>query len=703
MDDAQNVYREEARELLAELETSLLELEENPDDRELIGRIFRAMHTIKGSGAMFGFTDIAAFTHEVETIYDLVREGKMAVSAKLVNLSLAARDQIRVMLEAADSGVPAEAAESARIIGELTALRQEASPESAPPVRPAPADPPPPAADGGSAAVYRIRFKPKPDLFRSGTNPLLLLAELQELGECTVIANTERVPNIEAIDPESCFIFWDVTLTTDRGREAIRDIFIFVEDLCELSIEVAASCDMSEEEAHKKRGEILIERGDLSLETLSTQLKSQKRIGEVLVEQQIVSQDAVDAALAEQRHVKELCGKRQKEALSASIRVDALRLDGLVNLVGELVTVQARLSQYSQQSSDPELHTIAEEVERLTGELRDNTMGIRMMPIGGIFSKFRRLVRDLSRDLGKEVAMTTAGEETELDKTVIEKLNDPFVHLIRNSIDHGIEPPEARAAKGKPRQGVVHLSAAHSGDSVLIEIKDDGAGLNREALRRKAIERGLLSEGGVISDPELYQLIFAPGFSTAASVTNVSGRGVGMDVVKRGIDALRGSISLTSEPGTGTTIRIRLPLTLAIIESLLVKIGEDGFVLPLGAVEECIELSRNGAASGQGRDLINVRGHLVPYVSLRERFAIAGQPPAIEQIVITSVNGHKVGLVVDQVVGQHQTVIKTLGPLHREVRGISGATILGDGSVALIIDIGQIIEDASLACLPSAA
>ena len=455
---------------------------------------------------------------------------------------------------------------------------------------------------------------------------------------------------------------------------------------------------MDYEGGDKKIGEILIERGDLSPEALRAHLEAQKRIGETLVASNVVSQEALDAALAEQQHIKEQQSKAQKEASASTLRVDAHRLDGLVNLVGELVTAQARLSQRAQQSNDPELHAIAEEVERLSSELRDNTMGIRMMPIASIFTKFKRLVRDLSRDLGKEVVMTTEGEETELDKTVIEKLNDPFVHLIRNSIDHGIEAPESRDAAGKPRQGTVHLSAVHSGDSVIIEIRDDGAGLDRDALRRKTIDKGLLSEqsANALSDQELDQVIFLPGFSTAKTVSSVSGRGVGMDVVRRGIESLRGTIQLASAPGCGTTVRIRLPLTLAIIESLLVRIGDDGFVLPLGSVEECIELTRDEAKKGHGRNLVNVRGHLVPYIPLRENFAIAGEPPAIEQIVITNINNTKVGFVVDHVVGQHQTVIKSLGPLHRDVRGISGATILGDGSVALILDVPQLVEDVTV-------
>ncbi|HKZ18400.1 MAG TPA: chemotaxis protein CheA, partial [Geobacteraceae bacterium] len=334
-----------------------------------------------------------------------------------------------------------------------------------------------------------------------------------------------------------------------------------------------------------------------------------------------------------------------------------------------------------------------EEVERLTQELRDGTLNIRMMPIGATFSKFKRLVRDLSVDLGKEVELITEGASTELDKTVIERLNDPLVHIIRNSIDHGIESPDARERSGKARQGTVRLTAEHAGECVLITIEDDGAGLDREAIRSKAVEKRLIAENAELSDKELFALIFAAGFSTAKKITGVSGRGVGMDVVMQSIEALRGAIEISSRKGEGTIITIRLPLTLAIIESLLVKIGDESFVIPLSFVEECIELTREDRDRSHGKKLANVRGHLVPYVPLQERFALPGEAPDIQQVVITSVYGERVGLLVNTVVGEHQTVIKSLGRAYRNVRGVSGATILGDGTVALILDIPQLVKE----------
>jgi two-component system, chemotaxis family, sensor kinase CheA len=691
IDVHRQAFKEEAYELLSELESSLLELEERPDDSDLIGRVFRAMHTIKGSGSMFGFDDIAHFTHEVETIFDMVRNGKLQVTKTLVNLTLSARDQIKSMLDNADGGGGADLAESGRIIAGLRALASSEAPVAAP--AGAGAEAKPKSAGTDARITYRVRFQPNPEIFACGSNPLNLLAELRDLGPCNVVAQTGALPALEDMDPELCYILWDVVLTTDQGLNAIRDVFIFVEDDCLLHIDKIAEYDEAGgQENHKKLGEIMRDRGDISAEEMAAVLAKQQKFGELAIANGLVTGDKVESALVEQRHVQAVRQEKQNADAGNSIRVPAERLDVLVNLVGELVTVQARLSQTAAGRADAELVAIAEEVERLTGELRDSALNIRMLPIGSTFSKFKRLVRDLSGELGKEIEMTTDGAETELDKTVIERLNDPLVHLIRNSIDHGVELPEVRVAAGKPRFGTVHLSAVHSGDSVLITIKDDGAGLDKEAIRAKAVERGLISATAELPEKELFALIFAAGFSTAKKVSSVSGRGVGMDVVKRAIDQLRGTIELASVHGEGTRIMVRIPLTLAIIESLLVRIGGDFYMLPLSMVDECVELTREDVARAHGRNLANVRDHLVPYIPLRERFLIPGVVPDIEQIVITQVNGVRVGFVVDQVIGEHQTVIKSLGRAYKNAEGISGATILGDGSVALILDVPQLVQ-----------
>ncbi|MFZ5452543.1 MAG: chemotaxis protein CheA [Thermodesulfobacteriota bacterium] len=683
----QAAYKEEAQELLAELEESLLALEQFPADEELIGRVFRALHTIKGSGAMFGFEDIASFTHEVETVFDLVRDGKVAVTRNLVDLSLAARDEIRAML---DGSEPDDAPKKEEIIAALRDLLPQTEIEGefvlAPP--PTPKD----ISGEGAPVTYRIRFRPPAEIFLCGANPLQLLNELRELGDFNVVAQTEAIPFLEDINPEHCYTSWDIFLTTSRGYDAIADVFIFVADDSHLDIQVID--DGSEAGGdYKKLGEILVGRGDLDQDSLNRLLAQRCLIGEELIGNGLVSGDKVQSALVEQRHVRAAHKKRQETEAAASIRVPSAKLDKLVDLVGELVTVQARLSQTAINFQDPQLLSIAEEVERLTADLRDNALNIRMLPIGMIFSKFQRLVRDLAAELGRDVELITTGAETELDKTVLERLNDPLVHLLRNSVDHGIEPPEARLQANKPKRGRISLSASHAGAQVLIQVQDDGRGLDHEAIRAKAVALGWLAPEAEITDKELFAFIMCPGFSTAKAITSVSGRGVGMDVVKKAIEALRGTIEIDSHKGAGTIITIKLPLTLAIIEGLLVTIDHDYFVVPLSVVTECVELTRADVEKAHGHKITRVREEIVPYIHLRERFAVPGQPPAIEQIVITEMNGARVGLVVDQVIGEQQTVIKSLGRVYRSVEGISGATLLGDGTVALILDAPQLVQD----------
>jgi two-component system chemotaxis sensor kinase CheA len=685
-DKNREAYKEEAYELLAELEESLLALEASPEDEELIGRVFRAMHTIKGSGAMFGFEDIASFTHEVETVFDLVRDGQVRVTKDLVDLSLAARDEIRAMLEGDE---PEDVHQRPGIIAGFRGLIPGAAGEAG--SGPAPAPPGEEDSWAGAPATYRIRFRPAADIFLSGANPCHLLNELRQLGDFNVVAQTEAIPFLADINPERCYTSWDLFLTTSRGFDAIADVFIFVADDSELDIQMIddGTADRGD---YKKLGEILVARGDLDEDSLTRLLAQRQLIGEALISTGLVSGDKVESALVEQRHVRAAQKKRQENEGAASIRVPSAKLDKLVDLVGELVTVQARLSQTAINFQDSQLTAIAEEVERLTGDLRDNALNMRMLPIGTIFSKFQRLVRDLSGELGRQVGLITAGAETELDKTVLERLNDPLVHLLRNSLDHGIESPEVRVQLGKPARGKISLTASHAGAQVIIRVQDDGRGLDQEAIRAKAVQLGWLAPEVEISDKELFSFIMSPGFSTAREVTSVSGRGVGMDVVKKAIEALQGSIEIDSQKGVGTSITIKLPLTLAIIEGLLVTIEEDYFVVPLSVVTECVELTREDVARAHGHKMARVRDEIVPYVHLRERFAMEGLPPAIEQIVITEMNGSKVGLVVDQVIGEQQTVIKSLGRVYRHVAGISGATLLGDGTVALILDAAQLVQ-----------
>jgi chemotaxis protein histidine kinase CheA len=555
--ELRKTFKDEAYELLAELESSLLALEKDPCDQELINRVFRTMHTIKGSGATCELTEIVAFTHELETFFELVRKGKISITKEIIDLTLTARDQIKALFDAH---------------------------------------------------------------YFTGT------------------ADAKKTQEIVSSFQQRCFHDED---PADDREWVVSD--------------------------EKRYGDLFVDSGQ------DTSVKP-------------------DSALTEQQIAREPRTGRLKAEESANIRVATEKLDRLVNLVGELVTVQARLSQTALLYQIPPFLSIAEEVERLSGNLRDITMNMRMLPIGTTFNRFNRLVRDLSAELGKEAELTTNGADTELDKTLIERLSDPLVHLIKNSIDHGIEPPDVRKAAGKPAQGTVCLSATHSGASVLIEIRDDGAGLDREAIRARAIDRGLIQEETDLSDQEIFSLVFVPGFSMTDTVTSVSGRGVGLDVVKETIDALRGSLEINSQRGIGTTISLTLPLTLAIIDGLLVKIHEQYYVLPLSFVKECVELTAEDKKNANNRNIANIRGEIVPYINLREQFQIDGEPPAIEQIVIAEIDGYGVGFVVDSVIGGHQTVIKNLGTCYRAVEGISGATILGNGMVALILDVPKLLK-----------
>jgi len=649
--DPTDTFRQEAQELLEQLEQILLDLTRTPDNAELVDSTFRALHTIKGSGSMFGFDEVAGFTHHVESAFDLVRKGKVAMTAALADIALAGKDHIRNLIERPESADPAA--------GKAILARLEATVggHAAPADVAKPADAEPVAAPAAATAKWRVHFRLPADALATGTNPLLLIDELRSLGKATVTPLLDKIPPVAALNATEIHIGWDVELETDKPKTAIEDVFMFVMDEMELKIEQI---------------------------DVPAPVSATASMPAPVAAEPIASKQAAAAKPAPQNTTEALKG-------GGSIRVPAERLDNLMDRVGELVIAQSRLKQIAAASQDGEFKSISEEIERLALELRDTTMGVRMVPIAQLFGRFRRLVHDLASELGKQISLTTSGEETELDKTVIERLNDPLVHLIRNSIDHGLESPEQRQAAGKSSQGHIHLSARHTGDKVLISITDDGKGLDRTRIRARAEENGLIQPGQEMSDSELFQVIFQPGFSTAQKVTNLSGRGVGMDVVKRTLDALRGSIDIASTAGKGTEIALRLPLTLAIIDGLLVRIGQGRYVIPLSAVEECVELPAEEEGRSSGRNFLNIRGDLVPFLRLREMFNATTPPDKYQKVVVVSANDMRVGLVVDQVIGDHQTVIKSLSKLHAGVGTFSGATILGDGTVALILEIAHLV------------
>ena len=672
--DPADVFRQEAAELLENLEITLLDLGRTPDDRDLVDSAFRAMHTIKGSGAMFGFDRLAAFTHDFETAFDLVRQGKVTVGQDLVQVSLAARDFMRALIEAPET---ADAVIGQAILDNLQILFAPTT--SAPPPNVVGSTPPTtiPTSSTTTAGLsssaqcgWRLVFRFRPDALRNGTNPLALIDELRDLGPCSVTALLEDVPPLDLLQPQDLHIGWSVELISDCARQAIDDVFVFVLD--DMTLDVTP----------------------LGLPTVASPdpILSRATVGPVPAAFQlstIASLEGADAPapVAERRDQP----RRTEDRVSNSVRVPAERLDALMDRVGELVIAQARLSALAHGRIDPDVKAVAEEIERLAAGLRDITMGIRMVPIGSLFARFRRLVHDLSRDLGKPVDFITEGEDTELDKTMIERLADPLVHLIRNAIDHGIESPERRAAAGKPAVGRIVLAARHVGTQVLVTVEDDGGGLDVARIRAKAEEKGLISPGTVLGDADIYQFLFHPGFSTASSVSALSGRGVGMDVVKRNIEAMRGAIDLSTVAGRGSAVELRLPLTLAIIEGLLIRVGDARYIVPLSTIEECIELPARQAGRGRGRDFIDVRGRFVPLLRLLDLFGAASDPDAHQKVIIVAVGDLRVGLVADAIIASHQTVIKSLSKLHADVTMFSGATILGDGSAALILDVAQLV------------
>ncbi|WP_298291323.1 chemotaxis protein CheA [Novosphingobium sp.] len=658
-------FRLEAADLLAVTEQALLDLTHDLGSRELIDTVFRGLHTLKGSGAMFGFDALAGFTHHCETAFDRVRKGSVPATQELVSVVLAALDHMQALL-GDDCDTPALTAAGDAILARLqAALGEQAQAAASATQDLAQDDAVLRYGDAEAADGWRITFYLPPDTLVNGTNPLLLLDELRALGAAQVTALTDRIPPLGTLEPGQCHIGWQVELHGDVSRAEIEDVFIFVMDDMELTI------------------------APLTPEPAAASAAPEAVTGSVAATE--------PAAAAAAASTSEPARNRAAATPAAeSVRVPAERLDVLMDRVGELVIVQSRLAQLAHggvhdTAGELALRSVAEEIERLASELRDTIMVLRMVPISSLFGRFRRLVHDLARETGKTIELITEGESTELDKTVSERLADPIVHLIRNACDHGLETPEDRAATGKPATGRVELVAQQSGGEVLITIRDDGRGINRARVRAKAEANGLIQPGQPLTDSELLHLIFAPGFSTAAQVTNLSGRGVGMDVVKRTIEGLRGAIDIISDEGRGSTITLRIPLTLAIIEGLLVRVGDARYVIPLAAVEECIELSLEDDLRSRGRSMITLRDQLVPYLRLRELFATGTRPDQFQKIVVIATGGERVGLVVDQIIGSHQTVIKSMSGVHRGITSFSGATILGDGGVALILDVAQLV------------
>lgn len=682
MDASMKLYVEEAKELLDELEHSLLALEEDPTDAERVATCFRAMHTIKGGGAMFGFEEVSRVTHDVESVFDRVRAGEVPVSKALLTLALEVRDHLLTLIQTSPDAVDAGLRKlSDSFIDRFKAFLPAGGPEASP-GRP---DQPPPAAEQGevrSRVIYWVRFEPHPDMLLSGNEPLRLLAELDTLGILRARPGGRLPPPMDSpdFDPEKLYGYYDILLETNSPEDYIRDVFIFVDSDSGVHVRQVCDCQMRVSDLD----EML-----LTLEGKEDVLDAEAALRNAFVEKLA----AIDLAKRQSVGQAEARPARTPEAAvssSSTLRVDSGKLDRLLNMVGELVILQSRLRQCVNASDLDAVTAVDEDLERLTDELRTETLGMRMLPISTVFNVFQRLVRDLGTHLSKEVEFVTVGGRTELDKTVIDRLKDPLIHILRNSLDHGIEPPEERLRQGKPPRGTITLEAMHSGGHVLIIVSDDGRGISLDAVRAKAVERGLIAPDAELTEKEMFDLIFQPGFSTAAVVSDVSGRGVGMDVVRRNIEDLRGMVELQSHMGQGTKVLVRLPLTLAIIDGFNVMIENESYIIPLANLRGFQERFVTGPV--RAVDSVEYRGELIPLVSLRKLFEIQGAQPECERVVVTEVEGECVGLSVDRVVGRQQAVIKSLGEGCRHIKWLSGTTINGDGSISLIVDIPQLVR-----------
>ena len=639
----------ETTDLLREMEMGLLNCSGSNTDPETINLIFRVAHTIKGSAGLFGLDGIVGFVHVMETGLDLVRLGRASMSDELVSLLLGCKDHVEALLVPVTGGGKLSAAVEARgaeLLAGLRRLTQGGEPADKPASGAVIATPAAPGANAVAEWNVNVRFGA--GVLASGMDPLGFIRYLQTF--CEIVALKvldDALPPPAQMDPETCYLGFDIDLRTASGKANIESAFEFVREDCVLSV--------TPKEAPA---------------TASPQAQRDTPADEPGRKQAAVAGDSAAAA--------------------AFIRVDAGKLDYLITRIGELIIAAAGANLLARRAGNSELEESTSTLSSLVEQVREGALQLRMVKIGGTFNRFQRTVRDVSRELGKEIQLVVRGEDTELDKTVVEKIADPLTHLVRNAIDHGIEAADVRMARGKPAVGTVTLNAYHDSGSIVIEVSDDGGGLKRDKILAKAIERGLVEEGHTLSDSEVFGFIFEAGFSTAEAVTNLSGRGVGMDVVKRNIAALRGTIGIDSEEGRGTTVTVRLPLTLAIIKGFQVAVGKSNFVLPLESIEECVEFS-----SESGHDFANLRGTVLPFVRLRDMFDTREPASRRQSIVVVRHAGERAGLVVDALLGEFQTVIKPLGKLFRQVGYVSGSSILGNGEVALILDVPTLIRKAT--------
>ncbi|MCF8364157.1 MAG: chemotaxis protein CheA [Bacteroidales bacterium] len=711
MQELREKFAIEAIEKIADLETAILVLENNPNDKEKINSLFGAMHSLKGSGGMFGYNKISEFTHDLETIYDYVRKDRIKINTELLDISLEAIDHLKFLLRMGDTldtqSETKHQSKTAKVkewAGKKLADAQIEHP-IAEPVHKSEE----PNTNQLSTSTYFISFKPHENIFDNGTKALYLIDELFALGEAFAIPHFENIPALEKINPQLCYTWWEIFLATDESQGTIADVFIFVEDESKIYIHKIADDNLLEYDAFAHYLKQLREANELA------DLKDLKKIIDALPVKEIPAIPEIAATVKIEHDLTEdeiiitptteptVSGNIQAEAgkmklpataaetTIASIRVSSEKIDILMNLVSEMVTIQARLWMYAEKKNDLELIAISENVQKLSKQLRDNAFSISLIPISSILTRFQRLVRDLSATLGKKVKFVIEGQGTELDKTIIERITDPLLHIIRNSLDHGIESPELRKQIGKPEEGTILFRAYYSGSNIHIEVKDDGAGIDKNRILKKAIQNKLINEDDKLSEAQILNLIFAPGFSTAVQVSDVSGRGVGMDVVNKKISEIRGEVVIRSELGKGTSITIILPLTLSIIDGMQVMIGKTCYIIPTSAVHKIYSIKHIQIQKAFD-NVIVIDGRQIPYIYLREQFNDHQAIPEKQEVLVVKYENREVGLIIDKVIGEFQTVLKPLGQHYKNQEFVSGGTILGDGSVALVLDTNKIIS-----------
>ena len=682
------IFLTESDELVSELEKSLVLLEDNPSDDEAIHRIFRSVHTLKSNAGMLGVEGLVRLAHVAENVLSKVRDHELRVDHFLITALLKSVDQFRSMLSCVAQGVPVELdASAAELIEAFTKYLEPLSTKAKPL----------PATTVNSLRILRIDMRFPEDVLLTGQDPSFLILDLTEVSDVlSVTANLDDLPDFSKLNPERCYVAWQLVIQTDRPQLEIDGVFVFVADSAKITItDITRSNSRLDELASKKLGELLIDEGCVRREDVAAALGQQKRIGQVLVDCGAVAPNAIERVLAKQRAARQI-------RRNTSIRVDTDKLDNLVNLVGELAVSLSHVSHATRdKSTDLTARlTALEALEQIGRELQSQVMSVRMVPIEETFGRFKRLARDLAHELGKHVVLETFGDDTELDKNVTEQLADPLKHMIRNAIAHGLETPEERVRARKGDTGRIQLRAAHRQGHVVIEVSDDGRGIDPERIHRKAVRLGLISERDRLSDRQLTELLFRPGFSTATEVNDISGRGVGLDVVRKNIADLHGHVEIDSTLGVGTTFRIKLPLTMAIIDGMSVRVGADTMTIPLTSVVELLSPRYSKVSTFEGKgELVDVRGEFLPVIRLSEVFEVANQSTSADDptIVIVETSGRRFGVLVDRVLGMDQTVVK---PLHKTfgvarrldhnyqiLEAVSGATILGDGNVALILDV----------------